>query len=90
MPSAEELLAEAQAQHDLEWGTYRAAGPINLDGVRAFNEGDAVPVSHVTRGLVDESEVVKVSDAAPAVSAASAVPADPNIQAVPATNPEVV
>lgn len=44
-----------------EYGTYVAAEVIFLDGVRAFNEGDAVPVSHVDRGVVDVSQVKKIN-----------------------------
>jgi hypothetical protein len=85
MPTAEEMLAEEEAKQAIEWGTYVATGPIDIDGVRAFSEGFAVPVSHVTRGLVDESQVRRVSDAPPEVPAV--VPAVD--QAVPAANPEV-
>ena len=81
MPTAEELLASAEAEQAVEWGTYVATGPINIDGVRAFNEGFAVPVSHVTRGLVDASQVRNVSDA-PA-------PAVPVVEPASAANPEV-
>lgn len=59
--------ADAAAAIAAEYGTYTAAGPILIDGVRAFNEGDPVPVSHVTRGLVHESQVRKVKAASAAV-----------------------
>lgn len=53
--SAEEHRAEIEA----EYGVYAAAGPIAIDGVLAFNTGDAVPVSHVKNGLVPEDQVTK-------------------------------
>lgn len=51
-------LREAQRK---EWGTYVALGPIDIGGVRAFNEGDPVPVSHVEGGVVEDSQVAKVT-----------------------------
>lgn len=45
-----------------EWGTYVALGPIEippLSGIRAFNKGEAVPKSHVDRGVVDAALVAK-------------------------------
>lgn len=48
------------ADQAAEYGTYVAKGPIEVGGVRAFNEGDPVPKSHVDRGIVDKSEVAKV------------------------------
>jgi hypothetical protein len=62
MPTPEELVAQAQLEAQVEWGTYVATGPIDINGVRAFNTGNAVPVSHVTRGVVDSSLVTKVPD----------------------------
>lgn len=50
----------AQAAQADEYGTYIAAYPIDVDGVRAFNPGNAVPASHVERGVVDISLVAKV------------------------------
>lgn len=47
---------EAQAK---EYGVYVATEAINIDGVRAFNKGDPVPVSHVTRGVVSKDSVRK-------------------------------
>lgn len=45
---------------DREYGTYVATEPIDINGVRAFNVGSAVPVSHVERGVVHKSLVAKV------------------------------
>lgn len=51
--TAEELRAAQEA----EYSRYRANQQIKLDGVLAFNPGDAVPVSHVTRKVVDKNQV---------------------------------
>lgn len=58
--------ADVAAAIAAEYGTYVAAGPINIDGARAFNEGDPVPVSHVDRGVVHVGQVRKIAKAAPA------------------------
>lgn len=55
-PSTAEELRAAQAT---EYGTYTAKEAIRLDGVLAFNAGDAVPVSHVKRGIVASAQVDK-------------------------------
>lgn len=47
-----------------EYGQYVAAGPINIDGARAFNAGDPVPASHVTRKVVREDQVKKITSKA--------------------------
>lgn len=52
---------ELRAQQEREYGTYVALGPIYVKGARAFNKGDAVPVSHVERGVVGSDEVAKVT-----------------------------
>ncbi len=44
-----------------EYGAYVALGPIDIDGGRAFNEGDPVPVSHVERGVVAPEQVAKIT-----------------------------
>lgn len=59
--SAAEDFAKAQA---VEFGTYTATEVIYLDGVRAFNEGDPVPVGHVERKLVSTDQVKKVKASA--------------------------
>jgi len=59
MSTPAELAAQAQLEHDVDWGTYLAVGPIDIDGARAFNTGHAVPKSHVDRGLVDAAQVSK-------------------------------
>ena len=52
-----------------EWGTYVAVGDININGSRAFNAGDPVPVSHVERGVVDDTQVAKTNTKAGRVAA---------------------
>jgi hypothetical protein len=54
-----DALNEAERAEILEWTQYVAREPIDIDGVRAFNPGDAVPTSHVDRGVVDLSKVEK-------------------------------
>lgn len=53
---------ELRKEQEAEWAAYVAQAPIYVDGVRAFNRGDAVPTSQVEeRGYVDEGLVVKRS-----------------------------
>lgn len=56
MPTAAD---DFQAAQEKEWGLYVAVEVIAIDGVRAFNPGDPVPVSHVERGVVDKSQVAR-------------------------------
>lgn len=58
-----EILTAAQYAEALgaEYGVYVAVGPIDINGARAFNAGDPVPVSHVERGVVLDEQVSKVS-----------------------------
>lgn len=58
MPAIETAEDAAQAIRD-EYGTYVALGPIDIGGARAFNKGDAVPVSHVENNLVAVDAVEK-------------------------------
>lgn len=44
-----------------EYSQYVAVAPIDIDGARAFNVGDPVPVSHVERGVVSADRVKKTS-----------------------------
>ena len=39
------------------YGKYRATEQIKIDGALAFNPGDLVPASHITRGVVDKDQV---------------------------------
>lgn len=63
MPETEAPQTAAQFREALgqEWGQYVAAGPIDIDGARAFNAGDPVPASHVERGVVADHQVHKVT-----------------------------
>lgn len=54
--SPDEELRKAQ---EAEYGTWVATQNIEINGARAFNVGDPVPVSHVTRGVVSEDSVAK-------------------------------
>ena len=58
-PSAPPELVAFQAAQVQEWGVYTAKCAINIDGVRAFNAGDSVPASHVSRGLVSPDDVTQ-------------------------------
>ena len=57
-PSTAEELREAR---EAEYGRYRANQTIFVDGARAFNEGDPVPTSHVTRKIVGKDQVDDLS-----------------------------
>ena len=57
-PVTAEELREAQRA---EYGVYVATQPIDINGVRAFNVGDAVPVSHVDSKVVSAEQVAKVT-----------------------------
>lgn len=57
-PTTAAQFREAQAA---EYGVYVAAHAIDIDGARAFNAGDAVPVSHVDRGVVSADDVKKTT-----------------------------
>lgn len=58
--------ADVAAAIAAEYGTYVATTPIDIDGARAFNAGDPVPVSHVDRGVVPVGQVRKIAKAASA------------------------
>jgi hypothetical protein len=65
-PATHEQLLEAQRA---EYGVYVATQPIDINGARAFNAGDAVPASHVERGVVLSEQVAKTSTKAGRVAA---------------------
>lgn len=52
---------EHQAAIEAEYGTYVATQVININGGRAFNPGDPVPVSHVESGVVAADTVAKIT-----------------------------
>jgi len=60
---------EQQAAIEAEYGTYVATQPIDIGGARAFNPGDAVPASHVERGVVSLDSVAKAQLDEPAGNA---------------------
>jgi hypothetical protein len=64
MPDAPSTAEDYEKALAAEWGTYVATQEININGVRAFNEGDPVPVSHVTSGIVESGVVAKTTTAA--------------------------
>jgi hypothetical protein len=66
----------AKAEHEANMSRYVCGPePIYLGGARAFNPGDPVPVSHVTAGVVDPSQVVEAQPDSPAPEQpAAAVP----------------
>lgn len=53
---ADQTVEEYTRALEAEWGTYVATKPITINGARAFNVGDAIPVSHVTRGIVTSDQ----------------------------------
>jgi hypothetical protein len=61
MPDSPTTAAEFREEQAKEYGVYVANQAIFIDGARAFNAGDPVPVSHVERGVVSVDEVVKSS-----------------------------
>ena len=66
VPATAAELLEAQRA---EYGTYVATVPIDINGARAFNPGDAVPNSHVERGVVLSEQVAKTTTKAGRVAA---------------------
>jgi hypothetical protein len=66
VPATAEELRDAQVK---EYGQYVAVSPIDINGARAFNAGDAVPTSHVERGVVLTEQVAKTSTKAGRVAA---------------------
>lgn len=61
MSSSDDHLAAQVA----EYGRYRAKEQIFLGGALAFNPGDPVPVSHVTRKIVTPDQVDDLKPAGP-------------------------
>lgn len=66
-PEEVESVRQAIAE---EYGMYKATGPIDLGGARAFNEGDPVPRAHVDMGIVRADQVDRVATKAEAKAAA--------------------
>jgi hypothetical protein len=61
MPNPPTTAAEFREALGEEYGQYVAVVAININGTRAFNVGDPVPVSHVERGVVEPDQVSKVT-----------------------------
>jgi hypothetical protein len=59
---------ELRAAQEREYGQYIATGHIYVDGSLAFTEGHAVPVSHITSGLVSVDQVRNLKLVSAAVS----------------------
>jgi hypothetical protein len=53
-----------------EYSKWVAKDAIYIGNARAFNKGDAVPHSHIVRGIVPQSEVEAQKPAEKAVEAA--------------------
>ena len=71
MTSPVEDFAAAQAA---EYATFVASEPILVDGVRAYNPGDPVPVSNVEKhGYLQLGVVRKATDPAPGLTAPASV-----------------
>jgi hypothetical protein len=76
MPDAPLTAAEYRAVLGEEYGQYVAVTEININGARAFNVGDPVPVSHVERGVVEADQVSKRSTKAAQAAVATTAPKD--------------
>ena len=69
------MLEKYQAGQIGEWEAYIASEVIEIDGARAFNPGDAVPASHVERGVITLSQVIARSEAKTEIPSSPAPPA---------------
>jgi len=81
-------LAEFKAELEEEWYTYVATEVIYIGEARAFNPGDPVPVSHVNRGIVKSSQVVRREDAPPDLEVVVPVRVTPPPGATDMASPE--
>ena len=52
---------ELRKRQEAEYGAFVANKAIDINGARAFNVGDPVPVSHVERQVVPADRVKKVT-----------------------------
>lgn len=68
MSEATPTLEGYTAEQVAEWSKYVATEPIFIDGARAFNAGDPVPVSHVERGVVRKDQVAGANTKAAAAA----------------------
>lgn len=58
---AEQTVEDYLKEQRDEWGTYVAIVAIDINGARAFNPGNPVPVSHVKNGVVAQADVAKTT-----------------------------
>lgn len=63
---AEQTVEEYRKAQEAEYGTWVALTAIDINGARAFNAGDPVPVSHVERNIVPSESVARVTTKAAA------------------------
>lgn len=61
---APQTVEDRERERAAEYGKYVAVQAIDINGVRAFNVGDAVPIGHVDRGVVHKDSVRTVSSKA--------------------------
>lgn len=57
----ERAAREREAEQAKLYGQFVAVEPIYIDGALAFNVGDPVPATHISRGVVDESQVARTT-----------------------------
>jgi hypothetical protein len=88
MPKKDVSLEEFRSTQMDEWNTYVAAGPIDIGTARAFNAGDAVPASHVLRGVVRQDQVIHREDISANVELPGVVTVRRPIGAVEMASPE--
>ena len=74
MPDAPVTAAQYREALGDEYGQYVAVVAIDINGARAFNVGDPVPVSHVERGVVEAEQVSKRSTKAAQAALAATTP----------------
>lgn len=66
---------EYAAALEVEYGTYVATQPIVINGVRAYNAGNPVPVSNVDQyGYLEQGLVRRADEPAPEPVAPESVP----------------
>lgn len=58
VPDFEAAARELREAQRREYGKYVAKDVIYIQGARAFNPGDPVPVSHIETGVVAKEQVV--------------------------------
>jgi hypothetical protein len=63
------MAEDYKAALEAEYSKWVAVEAIDIGTARAFNVGDAVPHSHVVRGVVAQSQVKAVEKPAAAVAA---------------------